>query len=143
MFLRTGGIVMHALRRAPAGASRKAQALAFITDYLLRSGHSPSVGDIAGALGVSHTRAKELVRQLSGDGAIVRAPGAQRAISVPGLTSSAVLERLRAEGWRVNPETRTLLPPGSFPQGHLPLVPDLDHLPSIEIQERQDGSQRG
>lgn len=66
--------------------SRKAQALAYITNHLRTKGHSPSMNDIALALGVGKTRAKTLVHQLATAKMIDRAPGSQRAISVPGLT---------------------------------------------------------
>lgn len=113
----------------PAGASRKAQALAFISAYIVREGRSPAMGEIATALGVSDTRAKALVKKLAVEKMIERAPGAQRAISVPGLLERHLIERMRAMGVVVNEDfTRpdALLP---LPQGHLPLVAIIAHIP--------------
>ncbi|KAK0348704.1 hypothetical protein LTR94_036116, partial [Friedmanniomyces endolithicus] len=82
--------------------TRKQQALAAIIAHIRRTGHSPSIGEIAAALGVGLTRAKALVHQLAVDKSIERAAGAQRAISVPGLFEQLVLEKLRADGWVVD-----------------------------------------
>ena len=109
---------------AAARPSRKADALAFITRYLVEHGHSPSIGDVAAALKVGRTRAKALIHQLAQDKAIERAPGAQRAISVPGLFDQLVVDRLRADGWTVNPLERSISPP--CPQEHLSLMPALE-----------------
>lgn len=107
--------------------SRKAQAYAFIRHYIMTMGHSPSIGDVAKALGVGPTRAKALVHQLSKEKAIERAPGAQRAISIPGLFDALVKDRLRRDGWRVDREDIELFT--ACPQGHLPLVAILEHIP--------------
>jgi LexA DNA binding domain len=108
----------------PAMPTRKQQALAAIIAHIRRTGHSPSIGEIAAALGVGLTRAKALVHQLAVDKSIERAAGAQRATSVPGLFEQLVLEKLRADGWVVD---RDALDP--CPKGQLPLVAVLEHIP--------------
>lgn len=109
--------------------SRKAQALAFIEQFLTDSGHSPTIGEIAGALRVSGTRAKALVHALASDQSIVRTPGTQRGISVPGMARRKVLAELAAEGWKINAGERRIEGPGGFPKGHLPIVAVLSHIP--------------
>ena len=109
--------------------SRKAQALAFITDYILREGHSPAMGDIARGLGVGRTRAKNLVHQLAVDKMIERAPGAQRGISVPGLAQQQMIEQLRREGWTVDQDVKHAGRAYPCPQEHLPLVTIIAHIP--------------
>ncbi len=104
--------------------TRKDQALAFIAAYLTRTGISPSIGEIAANLGVGPTRAKALVHRLAKERAIERAPGAQRAISIPGLFDQLVIDRLRQDGWTVDRDVMV----GACPQGHLPLVAILEHI---------------
>lgn len=114
----------------PAPPTRRAEALAYITQHLCTKGHSPSMNDIALALGVGLTRAKTLVHQLAAERMIERAPGSQRAISVPGLTEKMIAEKLRAQGWIVDEDlTRN---GGTGPQGHLSLIAVLDHAPLAE-----------
>lgn len=122
----------------PAG--RKAEAYAFICDCLVQTGVSPSMRQIAAALKVSPTRAKALVHQLANDRAIERAPGAQRAISVPGLFDELVIDKLRQKGWRVDRDIVDELP---CPQGHLHLVAILEHTPAIVAGDPHDQSEEG
>lgn len=63
--------------------SKEDQALAFITEYIAREGRSPAMGDIAGALCVSDTRAKALVSKLAAKELLERTPQSQRA-TMPG-----------------------------------------------------------
>jgi SOS-response transcriptional repressor LexA len=114
----------------PVRSSRKAEALAYITEHLRTKGHSPSMQDIADALGVGKTRAKTLVHQLATQNMIKRAPGSQRAISVPGLFDQLVAEKLRSEGWIVDEDLTEGRATG--PQGHLSLIAILDHVPPVE-----------
>lgn len=115
----------------PAPTGRKQQALDFISDYILRFGRSPAMSEIAVALGVSDTRAKALVKKLAAEQMIERAAGAQRAISVPGLIERHLLERMRGMGMVVNEDfvqpTRAM----PLPQGHLPLVAIIEHIPDV------------
>jgi SOS-response transcriptional repressor LexA len=109
----------------PAKISRKQQALDYISEYILEHGRSPAMGEIALALGVSDTRAKALVKKLAFEKMIERAAGAQRAITVPGLLE-------RQLGVVVNDDFKRgdrVLP---LPQGHLPLVAILEHIPDVD-----------
>lgn len=100
------------------------RAYKFILAYLAEhEGCSPSGLEIAAALQVSHTRAKDLIHRLAVKKMIERPPGAQRAIRIPGLQAE-----LRRLGFVVNPDGETLELPG-LPQGQLPRLPDLVHLP--------------
>jgi SOS-response transcriptional repressor LexA len=116
----------------PAKLSRKQQAYDFISAYILENGRSPAMGEIAESLGVSDTRAKALVKKLAFEKMILRAAGAQRAITVPGLLERQLLERMRAMGVVVNDDftnPNRVLP---LPQGHLPLVAILEHIPDVD-----------
>ncbi|AOH85740.1 hypothetical protein AWL63_19110 [Sphingomonas panacis] len=86
--------------------------------------------DIAKALGVGKTRAKTLVHQLATEKMIERAPGSQRAISVPGLTEKMIAEKLRSQGWIVDQDV--IGSSGTGPQSHLSLIAVLDHVPPVE-----------
>ncbi|MBM7407073.1 SOS-response transcriptional repressor LexA [Sphingomonas sp. JUb134] len=129
----------------PAQLSRKLQAYAFICDYILEMGFSPAMGEIAAALGVSDTRAKALVKILTVEKRVFRTPGAQRAIIVPGLLEQHVLNKLRAGGAIVNEDWLNLKQPLPLPQGNLPLVAIIEHIPDVadedphaaEIDERE------
>ncbi|WP_132910258.1 hypothetical protein [Sphingomonas sp. BK235] len=111
--------------------------MAFITSYLVRTGHSPSIGDIAAGLGVGRTRAKALVHQLATLKMIDRVPGSQRAISVPGLFEQLVVEKLRQEGWKVDRDIEV----EPCPQEHLSLVAILEHVPAIAVGGSGDQQQ--
>lgn len=115
-----------------AASSRKDQALAYISAYIVREGRSPTMREIAIALSVSHTRAKALVSKLASDKMIERAPGAQRAITVPGLIDRHLLERMRSMGIKINEDFVCPPPVLPLPQGNLSLVAILDHIPDIE-----------
>lgn len=116
-------------------ASRRLEAFDFIRTYIVHHGHSPSMEDVRAALGVSKTRAKALVHQLAVAKMIERVPGAQRGISIPGLVRELVLEELRREGYVVN---KDVLTGGPCPQGHLPLIAILEHVPAIVAGDRHD-----
>jgi SOS-response transcriptional repressor LexA len=116
------GIHVEVLSAQP---SRKQQAYDYIKHYILREGRSPAMGEIAIALGVSDTRAKALVKKLALEQMISRAAGAQRGISIPGLMEQHIAERLRAAGVRMDDD----FAPAPFPQGHLPLVAIIEHVP--------------
>ncbi|WP_165895422.1 hypothetical protein [Sphingomonas sp. PP-CE-1A-559] len=81
---------------------------------------------------MSDTRAKALVKKLAFEKMIERAAGAQRAITVPGLLERQLLERMRSMGVVVNDDFKRgdrVLP---LPQGHLPLVAILEHIPEVD-----------
>lgn len=121
-------------------ASRRDEAFDFIRGYIVQHGHSPSMEDVRVALGVSKTRAKALVHQLAAAKVIERVPGAQRGISIPGLVRELVLEELRREGYVVN---KDVLTGGPCPQGHLPLIAILEHVPGIVAGDHHDQSEHG
>lgn len=111
--------------------SRKDQALAFISDYIIRQGRSPVMREIAQALDVSDTRAKALVKKLAFEKMIERLPGSQRGITVPGLFERHLLEQMRAQGVIIDGDflrADKMLP---LPQGHLPLVAIIEHIPDV------------
>ncbi|MFZ3485300.1 hypothetical protein [Sphingomonas sp. 3-13AW] len=113
--------------------SRKDQAYQFITDFMKRAGHSPSIVEIARGLDVSRTRAKALVHQLAVDQMIERTPGAQRGIVVPGYARQLALEELRRAGYVIDEEIKEARLP--FPQGHLPLVAVIDHVADVASED--------
>ena len=121
-------------------ASRRDEAYEFIRSYIVQRGHSPSIEDVRIALGVGKTRAKALVHQLAVAKMIERVPGAQRGISIPGLVRDLVIEELRREGFVVNNDALT---GGPCPQGHLPLIAILEHVPSILAGDHHDRSEQG
>lgn len=112
-----------------APVSRKQQAYDFISEYILEHGRSPAMADIALKLGVSDTRAKALVRKLSVEKMILRPPGGQRAITVPGLLERHLLDRMRKMGFVINDDFKHLDHVLPLPQGHLPLVAIIEHIP--------------
>ncbi|WP_081668620.1 hypothetical protein [Sphingomonas phyllosphaerae] len=121
-------------------ASRRDEAFDFIRSYIVQHGHSPSMEDVRVALGVSKTRAKALVHQLATAKMIDRVPGAQRGISIPGLFRQLVLEELRRDGFVVDKDVEI---GGPCPQGHLPLIAILEHVPSIVAGDHHDQPEHG
>lgn len=109
-------------------APRRDEAYAFIRTFIVEYGHSPSMEEVAIALGVRRTRAKALIHQLAVKKMIERVPGAQRGISIPGLAREMVLMELRRDGYVVD---KDVLVGGPCPQGHLPLIAVLAHIPAI------------
>lgn len=108
---------------SPTMVSRKLAALAFIRDYIEQRGASPSLGEIAQALGVDDRKtAMKAVRALERDGHILRRPG-PRGIMLPDRIAEA-LRQLRQAGFVVNED---ILHPGAALSratlSPLPLVP--------------------
>ncbi len=124
----TGGDNMTGPAAATATGSRKAQALAFICDFIVERGHSPAMIDIARGLKVSKQRARTLVDQLIVDGDVERLVGAQRAITVPGLARRAAIAQLRRDGFVVD-EDVLAVSPATLPKDNLSLVAIIEHLP--------------
>lgn len=123
------GVLVEAL---PVRVSRKQQALQFISKYILTNGRSPAMNEIAASLGVSDTRAKALVKKLASERMIERAAGAQRAISVPGLLERHLIERMRSMGMVVDDDFTGIDHAMPLPQGHLPLVALIEHIPDVD-----------
>ncbi len=114
-------------------SSKKDQALAFISGYIVREGRSPTMREIATFLVVSDTRAKALVKKLAADKMIERPPGSQRAITVPGLMDRHIQQRMREMGgFVINDDFLCPFKTLPLPQGHLPLVAIIDHIPATE-----------
>jgi SOS-response transcriptional repressor LexA len=128
-------ISLEAGNDAQAGSPRRYEALAFIIEWIVRSGSSPVYGEIARGMNVSETRAKQLVGQLIRERIIEKTPGAQRSLRVRDLSRSRriVEETLRRIGWVTADPMGPLLQPTPLPQGQLPMLPEIMLLPSIDI----------
>jgi DNA-binding MarR family transcriptional regulator len=61
---------------------RQAEALRLFKKLSKKLGHSPSLGDMAGALGVSRVTVFKLIEQLERRGWVRRQPGANNGISL-------------------------------------------------------------
>lgn len=123
--------------RGSAKPRRRDEALAFVIDRLVRTGSSPTFEEIGGKLGVSKTRAQELVEQLIVNGVIEKVPGAQRALRVRDVTHARHLvdQFARSLGWAVasplgaleQPSVPTAVKP--LPHVQLPVLPAFEHFP--------------
>lgn len=111
---------------------RRNEALAFIIDRIIRTGISPTHDEIGIELGVSGTRAKQLVGQLVDRGLVEKTAGAQRNLRVRDVTLARRLveECLVRLGWTAAPALGELS--CHFPQGQLPMLPAFDHLPDFQ-----------
>lgn len=135
-----GNIMTDVIRAVPAIGTREAEALAFIERHLETLGYSPTMDEIAGALGVGGTRARQLVHRLAQRRAIERKAGAQRGISVPGLFERLVKARLRAEGVKVD-EDFVRAPECGISE--LPLMPPFEHIDVDDWAEIDDDGSDG
>ena len=125
-------------RLTPQMASRKLLALDFVKQYFARWGGSPSLDEIAAALGVSKQRASELVRALAEDGQILRTPGARRGLDLPEPAQTPsradLLLMLSDQGWTLTDDGLLIAPeadrvePAALTKAGLTLVPELDHV---------------
>lgn len=106
------------------GMTRPVQAFAFICAELVRANRSPSLGEIARHLGVAKSRAGQLVAALRHAGAVHQVPGAQRALTIPGLERRLAIEHLRREGFIIDEDIMHVRP--STPV-QLPIVAVIDH----------------
>lgn len=120
---------MGASFKAPSTPLRRDQALAFIVDRIVRSGISPTSGEIARALNVSRTRAQQLVDQLVREKVLENTPGSPRSLRIHDLDQSRhiIVETLNRLGFTVAGPTDTVVPPLSPVQ--LPMLPPFEHLP--------------
>lgn len=93
---------MSAIEIEPSPAPRQRDhALAFVIEQVARFGVAPSMAEIARQLGVSSSRAKQLVAQLVTAGAIERTPGAVRGLRVRDVAECRMhlADVLRRMGW--------------------------------------------
>jgi DNA-binding MarR family transcriptional regulator len=109
------------LRLTSSMASRKLLVLAFVRAFIERWQGSPSIGEIAEAVGASRGRVHAVLCALEKDKLIVRRKGA-RGIMLPDRLSEAVRE-LRAAGYIVDEDVLR----GSITR--LPPVVELDYDP--------------
>ncbi|AJP72941.1 LexA family protein [Sphingomonas hengshuiensis] len=127
-----------------AAISRKYQVLAFIKMFYLEHGVSPTQGEIAGGMRLSKQRIQALVRQLDSEGLVRRVYGKRRGIMLIGrakrFSQVDALLQLQDNGWRVNVGELELTPPLPIPS--LPLPPQLDHIPDVEIGVGHGGNRR-
>jgi SOS-response transcriptional repressor LexA len=124
---------------AKAAPLRRDEALAFIIEHIVRHGFSPTLEEIAQALGgISTARVKELIAQLVKLKAVSKTPGTQRNLRVNDLTACRhhLTEAMRRLRWSAAeamgdleaplPRVPTIAP---LPQEKLPRVPTIAHLP--------------
>ena len=113
---------------------RRYEVLAYLLERLVRHEGSPSYGNVAGRLGVSRERAKQLMGQLIGEGLVRKPPGEQRCFVVVDVVvaRARVVDALKAHGSIVSQPLGRLECDGGFPLGQLPMMPDLEHLPDLD-----------
>ncbi len=135
-----GGGASQARRLTPEMRSRKLQALDFIKRYVAQWGQSPSIGEVAAALGVSRKRAHELIHQLAREEMIRHVRGKTRGISLidqgEEISEADMLLRLASEGWKIVNDAGTLTKNG------LISLPFLDHDPT-DSEGSCDGAKPG
>lgn len=115
-----------------AAAPRRDEALAFIIEHIAREGASPTFEEIGIKLGVSTTRAKQLVAQLIKRGDVEKRYGGVRSLRVRDVAGSRNLleHALRQLGWHVAEPMGVLQTP--FPNRQLPTFPPFEHLPDVD-----------
>lgn len=98
----------------------------------MRDGTSPSTPEIARALKISDTRAKQLIAQLISEGAMERTYGAHRGLRVRDMAQSRreLGEALRRLGWTTSEPMSALS--ATFPDRQVPLLPPFEHLPDLD-----------
>lgn len=111
---------------------RRDEALAYIIEQIIRTGFSPSSGEIAQALQVSRQRALQLTDQLIREGVLEKTPASPRSLRVRDLSQCRhiIMESLRGLGVTVAEPMGELLPPLSHEQ--LPMLPPFEHIPDPE-----------
>ncbi|MDP8995104.1 MAG: MarR family transcriptional regulator [Pseudomonadota bacterium] len=111
-------------RLSPTMRSRKLQALDFIKRFFAQWGHSPTLSEIAAALGVSKQRASGLVERLSRERQIEVVASKPRGIRLPDrsgeFSEADVLLRLQQMGVHIV---------GGLTEKGLPPLPELGHDP--------------
>ncbi len=123
---------MRDLARHPVLVPRRDEALAFIIERIGRTGTSPTFDEIGIKLGVSDTRARQLVAQLVQRGSLEKVPGSVRGLRVRDMGGSrnALEQVLRHLGWHIAAPMGELETP--FPHQKLPMLPPFEHLPDID-----------
>lgn len=103
-----------------------------MVERIVRDGTSPTIPEIARALAISDTRAKQLVTQLVQEGALERTYGAHRGLRVCDMVRSRVEmgEALRRLGWSTPATINAAFP--AFPNRQVPLLPPFEHLPDLD-----------
>lgn len=98
---------MSSYRATPVSSSRKLLALKFIQDFWAKHGESPSLREVAAAIGADDaTAALRIVRQLDAEGKVVYIPNRRRGILLPDeidrISTDDALRVLMRRGWTVN-----------------------------------------
>lgn len=117
---------MQKTARAPL---RREELLAFIVERLARGQGCPSYLEMGQAIGVSETRARQLVDQLIAVGVVRRTAGLQRNLVICDVTQcrAIVVEALRRAGWASADPIGGLVDPCANAQ--LPIIAVLGHVP--------------
>ena len=115
-------------RRAALKPRRREEVLAFIVERLARGQGCPSIKEIGEAVGVSETRARQLVEQLVKAKIIGRTAGLQRNLVVRDVTHAReiVVEVFRRIGGMAAAPLGDLV--GHCAQAQLPIVAVLEHI---------------
>lgn len=117
------GVAPEIPRLTPEMASRKNQVMVFIRLYWDAHGASPSIGEIAAAVGCARSRAQAAVRKLAREGRLHHVPGATRSL-MPIERHDAAIALLRARGWTVDPGRRMIAAPDADGTGTLDIGDD-------------------
>jgi len=124
-------------RLTPGMTSRKLQVVSFVKQYISRWGQWPSYGEIAGAMGITPSTARDAVKRAVRDQLLYREPGSRKGVVRAPIDATrlcpaeaaAMLERLREAGVIVIDNTANSAAPTFHP---LPISPPFRHLPDIE-----------
>ena len=88
----------------PTASNRRVNALEFIRRYFVAHGTSPSLGEIAAAVGTTVQRASAIVHDLEQSGSILRGRG-RRSIRLPDradeFSESELVLLARRRGWLI------------------------------------------
>ncbi len=116
-------------RSAAVNPLRREEVLAFIVERLARGRGCPSYKEIGEAVGVSQTRARQLVDQLVAAKVLERTAGLQRNLVVRDVTHAReiVVEVFRRIGGMAAAPLGDLV--GPCAQAQLPIVAVLKHIP--------------
>jgi len=136
-------------RLAPTMASFRLLVLSFVRDYIAVTGAGPSYGEIAAKFATNRMRVKRTIASLEREGLVIRNPG-RRGLALPSLRDAAV-RYLRQQGFIVNEDARTMMPPESWFGTYVPVTkrtllttPALDYQPPDSAPgERLEGGVDG
>jgi hypothetical protein len=112
---------------------RRDELLAFLVEQLARARGCPSYKEMGIAVGVSETRARQLVDQLVKIGIVGRTPGLQRNLVIRDVTHAReiVVEAFRRIGGMAAAPLGELI--GHCAQAQLPIVAVLEHKPEHDV----------